>query len=700
MAAALDPATEDATVPALLSAGLTAWIAALGEAGRMFAQDPPPSAKPPLHARLRRSLDVTTEDEVHWCFRAIASGNANAVLSRVRHASVAAGLDARVPKRRLFLLRDTGWSKGPRTLEIITAFEEAGGRVLRTGPEDLRILSALQDLIAENPRGCGPGSPPAGPPTTSSCSARLSATRGRFPGAVGSRRRRGYGRCCGRGRHAGNGGRGGHREHHVHSGYGIRSEHERPHEHDGPQGGGRPHDRGEPGGPGERTGSRSPGGHGGPCGPRPPGPVSRSLGDAPAGPPGAGRAPSVAVGRAIAGDAPVGVELEALRRHTAIFAGSGSGKTVLIRRLVEECALQGVSAIVLDPGNDLARLGDPWPEAPPSWDVGDAARAKEYLAVTDVVVWTPGRDGGRPLAFRPLPDFAAVAGDPDEFAAAVEVAVAAIAPRVRLVGNTNRAQLGQAVLRETLRHYGRQGGISLKGLVATLAELPDGVSELAAARRIAADLAQVLTAAVVNDPLFGGDGTPVDPGLLLTPPTGKRARVSVINLAGLASDEQRQGFVNQLQMALFAWIKRNPAGERPLGGLFVMDEAQTFAPSGALTACTRSTLALASQARKYGLGLVFATQAPKGLHNQIPGNATTQFFGLLNSFAQIEAAKEMARARGGHVADVARLRSGQFYVATEGTPFVKVQAPMCLSHHPKDPLTAEEVVQRAKSHRS
>jgi DNA helicase HerA-like ATPase len=26
---------------------------------------------------------------------------------------------------------------------------------------------------------------------------------------------------------------------------------------------------------------------------------------------------------------------------------------------------------------------------------------------------------------------------------------------------------------------------------------------------------------------------------------------------------------------------------------------------------------LVSQARKYGLGLIFATQAPKGLHNQI-----------------------------------------------------------------------------------
>ncbi|MEE3919212.1 type IV secretory system conjugative DNA transfer family protein [Micromonospora sp. BRA006-A] len=58
--------------------------------------------------------------------------------------------------------------------------------------------------------------------------------------------------------------------------------------------------------------------------------------------------------------------LEALRKHTTIFAGSGSGKTVLIRRIVEECALAGVSAIVLDPNNDLARLGEDGPSRPRS----------------------------------------------------------------------------------------------------------------------------------------------------------------------------------------------------------------------------------------------------------------------------------------------------------------------------------------------
>lgn len=110
-------------------------------------------------------------------------------------------------------------------------------------------------------------------------------------------------------------------------------------------------------------------------------------------------------------------------------------------------------------------------------------------------------------------------------------------------------------------------------------------------------------------------------------------------------------------------------------------------------------MALASQARKYGLGLIFATQAPKALHNRIPGNAAAQFFGLLNSPIQIEAAREMAKAKGGDVLDISRLTSGEFYLAAQGTAPRKLRTPLCLSYHPRSPLTTEEVIDRARRSR-
>ncbi|MFC5824516.1 ATP-binding protein [Nonomuraea insulae] len=694
----VDQVTEDRTMPALLAAGLSAWIAEQAEPGIAFSVDPPPSSKPPLHARLRRTLDEAREDEVHWAFRAVTAGHGNAALNRIRKASVAAGLDAEVPKRRLFLLRNAPWSTGTATQAAIAAFEQAGGRTLRWSDDDLRVLAALKALLAENPphltawlaerrptvavsflrealadawsvpasalgpaRTAGattPGAVTPGAVTPGEISPGATPSGAVSPGAVSS--------------------------------------------------GAVSPGAVSPGAvsPGETTARQTP-----PVSTTtpPPLPVSavgsgETTAPQPAvvsahhrgGPGPATRVPYLAIGRRMADGAPVSVALEALRKHVTIFAGTGSGKTVLIRRLVEECALLGVSAIVLDPNNDLARLGERWPEAPPDWEDGDERRAGEYLAGTDVVVWTPGRAGGRPLSFQPLPDFTGLAGDPDEFTEAVEAAVAFIVPRIRLDANTNKAHLGQAVLRKALAYHGVRGATSLKGFAALLSDLPDGVSELADAHRIAAELAQSLTAAMDNDPLFGGAGTPVDPGLLVTPPEGKRARVSVISLVGLPSLEQRQSFVSQLQMELFVWFKRHPAQDRPLGALLVMDEAQTFAPAAGTAASTRSTVLLASQARKYGLGLVFATQAPKGLHNHIPGNSATQFFGLLNAPIQISAAREMARSKGGDVPDVSRLSSGEFYVALEGGAFVKTRVPMCLTRHPKSPLTTEEVIEKSR----
>src|SRR5580692_7376747 len=86
-----------------------------------------------------------------------------------------------------------------------------------------------------------------------------------------------------------------------------------------------------------------------------------------------------------------------LPRHIAILAGSGSGKTVLLRRIVEEAALLDIPAIVLDINNDLARLDDAWPARPESFTDEDAAKASVYQRRIDLMIWTPGRTAGKPM---------------------------------------------------------------------------------------------------------------------------------------------------------------------------------------------------------------------------------------------------------------------------------------------------------------
>ncbi|SNQ46961.1 conserved hypothetical protein [Frankia canadensis] len=645
---AVIPANEDFVVPALLNAGLTAWIAENGAAGADFDLDPSPSTRPPLHARLSRTLDRDTGEQAHWCFRAITASHGNAILPRITTACTSAGIVAGNPRRQLFLLRgaDSEWSRGAKTQQALTAFADAGGRLLPLDPDDLATFTALRTLLDQRRPGLRDWLTSRRPASTTSLlrTALANATGAR--GATGSTA-----------------------EVAASDGLGARK-------------------RGSTAAvpPTTSTPASAYTSTSTPASAWAPTPMSTSR-----------SASTFVLGAASADGASARVDLSVLRRHVAIFAGSGSGKTVLIRRLVEECALRGVSSIVLDPNNDLARLGDAWPASPSGWADADADAAAEYLAATDVVIWTPRRDGGRPLSFQPLPDFASLRDDPDEFEAAIDAAVATLAARANVTGNTARASVGRAILTAALRHFARGNRTGLASFVDLLADLPDGIVEgLDHTNKRPIELAQALRAAMVTDPLFGGQGEPVDPATLLRPADGRRARISVISMVGLPQDEQRQSFVNQLQLALFSWVKRNPAGERPLGGLFVMDEAQTFAPAGPTTACTASTLVLASQARKYGLGLVFATQAPKNLHNGIPGNATTQLFGRLNAPTQIDAARMMARNAGGDAPDIGQLGVGEFYATSESLAFEKIRTPLCLSHHPSSPLTAEEVIDRAR----
>jgi Helicase HerA, central domain len=94
---------------------------------------------------------------------------------------------------------------------------------------------------------------------------------------------------------------------------------------------------------------------------------------------------------------PVELSTDPLPRHVAILAGSGSGKTVLLRRIVEEAVLLGIPSIVLDINNDLSRLGEPWPTRPESFDADYVSKAVRYHERADVIIWTPGVSSGNPL---------------------------------------------------------------------------------------------------------------------------------------------------------------------------------------------------------------------------------------------------------------------------------------------------------------
>lgn len=395
--------------------------------------------------------------------------------------------------------------------------------------------------------------------------------------------------------------------------------------------------------------------------------------------------------------APVELRLSDLARHVVVLAGSGSGKTVFVRRLVEEVALAGVPSIVIDPANDLARLGDPWPTAQEAHGASDHEKAARYFAQVDVRVWTPGRENGNPITFDPIPDLASLRDDPDEYEVALEMSRTSLEG---LLGTGRNTRERSAVLQRALRHLAESGGGGLTRLVEILGDPPpELVAGFARGDALAQELSDKLRAEAEVNRLLRPGASVLDPAALFGRSADGRARVSVVNLLGLPGLALQQTFLDQLASTLFTWVKKNPA-RTGLRGLLVIDEAKDFVPSGRAVPCRDNLLRLVAQARKYGLGLVFATQEPKSIDHRIVANCTTHVYGKVNSPAAIEVVRELLVQKGGGARGLAELRVGEFFVHSEGFAApLKTKTRLCLSYHPSAPLDESEVIHRARASR-
>jgi hypothetical protein len=629
------------------------------EAVDVVSKGHPAQKIPPLHGRLTFIYHDQNDRERHFCFRVLQHTHAISFQARLRAALTASGVSSQIPDRHLIAVRRGPIPSGPKTGQLFDVFQKAGGVLINPSEDDLRTFVALRmlrDQIAENGqqdefeswlRSQKPllatdffNQAGLNPPPETPTPAALSAAQ--------------------------------------------------------PKASVRPKpDVRKPASPpisptaAARTPSELPA-----TGPQVPiaQTASKSQPEAETPPPlttAPSPADAIPVGRRMSvGEEPVSVPTKLLQRHVAIIAGSGSGKTVLLRRMVEEAALAGIPAIVIDPNNDLSRLGDPWPQRPSTFTGEDDVKAQRFFKTVEVVVWTPGIYAGRPLFLPVMPDFAGLGDDKDERQQAVDMAAETLAP---LAGVKNQLQRG--VLVEALRHFANSGGGEVARFMALLADLPDGLSPIGKADKLAAGMADQLHAAVATNPLLRADGPVLDPKLLFFG-NSDRVRISVINLLGLTSDAAKEDFINRLQMTLFSWIKKYPS---PTGLLYVIDEAQTFLPSQKPALSLGSGVKLVAQARKYGLGMIVATQAPRGIHNQVVSNCTTQFFGKQNAPATIGAAQEIIAASGGRADDIGKLKTGEFYFATEGSGKPgKVRTPICLSYHPPNPPAPDEVIARAK----
>ena len=98
----------------------------------------------------------------------------------------------------------------------------------------------------------------------------------------------------------------------------------------------------------------------------------------------------------------IDIKPQVLARHGAMLGSTGSGKTVMAKALIEEAALAGIPALIIDPQGDLARLALGIEPAELEAQDGDIARAKKLMDMCEVRIWTPLRSKGLPLCIDPF----------------------------------------------------------------------------------------------------------------------------------------------------------------------------------------------------------------------------------------------------------------------------------------------------------
>ncbi|MEX2174122.1 MAG: DUF87 domain-containing protein [Pirellulaceae bacterium] len=356
--------------------------------------------------------------------------------------------------------------------------------------------------------------------------------------------------------------------------------------------------------------------------------------------------------------------------HALCVGMTGSGKTGLCLALLEEAALDGIPALIIDPKGDLGNLLLTFPQLRPEdfepWiDPAEAARAgastldfaartaerwKAGLAdwgqgpdriqrlrdVVDVAIYTPGSSAGLPLSV--LRSFDAPPKSTLDNADALREAISAAASGLLSLLGIDADPLRSRehiLLSNIFDHTWRAGqNLDMPALIRAIQSPPlekVGVMDLEsffpAKERF--ELAMLLNN-VLASPGFSAwmEGVPLDIQRLLYTPEGK-PRLAILSIAHL-TDAERMFFVTILLSEVIAWMRRQ-SGTSSLRALLYMDEVFGYFPPTANPPSKTPMLTLLKQARAYGLGIVLATQNPVDLDYKGLSNCGTWLLGRLQT---------------------------------------------------------------------
>lgn len=360
-----------------------------------------------------------------------------------------------------------------------------------------------------------------------------------------------------------------------------------------------------------------------------------------------------------------------LTTHAVVTGMTGSGKTGLCIGLLEEAAMQGIPAIIIDPKGDLTNLilhfpdllpadfepwidpdaarrqGKPiqtaaaetaeqWRKGLEGWDLGkpDLEKLKDSA---EWAVYTPGSSSGIPVNIMASFEAPGIPWQENQEAlrekiSSVVTAVLSLVGFKELDPLRSREHILLSNLIETA--WREEKSLDLSDLITQTQNPP--FERLGAftlddffPRKERASLAMLLNNFLAS-PSFQVwiEGESLDMEKFLRAPNGK-PRHSIFYIAHL-NDTERMFFVTLLFAAVESWMRKQ-RGTSDLRALVYFDEIHGYLPPVANPPSKPLMIRMLKQARAFGLGLVLATQNPVDLDYKALSNAGTWMIGRLQT---------------------------------------------------------------------
>jgi hypothetical protein len=359
-----------------------------------------------------------------------------------------------------------------------------------------------------------------------------------------------------------------------------------------------------------------------------------------------------------------------LTTHAVCVGMTGSGKTGLCIDLLEEAAMDGIPAIVVDPKGDMANLLLSFPDLKPedfrpwineddaaqkglspdefaakqaeTWQKGLASwgqsgeRIRQMRNNAEFAIYTPGSTAGTPVSIlrsfaKPSP---AILDDDELLREQVSGTAASLLGLIGLDADPIKSR-DHILLSTIILTTWQQGqDLDLASLISLIQQPPVnqiGVMPLDSFYPAKDRFALALQFNnLLASPGFASwlNGVPLDIDQILYTPESK-PKISIFSIAHLGEAE-RLFFVSLLLNQVLAWT-RSQTGTSSLRAILYMDEIYGYFPPVANPPTKLPLLTLLKQARAYGLGIMLTTQNPVDLDYKGLANAGTWFIGRLQT---------------------------------------------------------------------